>query len=55
MAPSGTNRFPDLENIDLDTKIVSKIALVLKLWSKTDFYKILAKVTCSSTSDIETA
>ena len=36
---TGTIRFPDLKNIDLDTKIVITSALVQKLWSKTNFAK----------------
>ena len=40
---------------DLDIKIVILSALVKKLWSKTNFCKMVANVTCSGTSHVQTA
>ena len=44
-----------LKIVDLDTKIVILSALVQKLWSKTDFCKMVINVMLSRTSRIQTA
>ena len=43
-----------LKNIDLDTKIVILSTLVQKLWLKTDYCKMVANVTHSGTSHVQT-
>ena len=52
---SETIRFLYLKNIDLDTKMIILSALVQKLWSKTSFCIMLANVTRSGMSHIQTA
>ena len=49
-----TIRFVDLKNIDIDAKIVILSALVQKLWSKTSFCIIVANITRSHTSHVQT-
>ena len=52
MAPSDSLT---LKNIYLDAKIVILSPLVQKLWSKRSFCIIMANVTCSRTSHVQTA
>ena len=52
---NGTIRFLDVKNIDLDAKIIVISALVQKLWSKTSFCIMVANVTHSCMSHIQTA
>ena len=51
---NGTIRFLDLKHTDLDTQNVILSAVVQKLWSKTYFCKMVADVTHSGTSHIQT-
>ena len=51
---NGTTESHDLTKLDLDTKIVILNVLVLKLWSKTSFYKMVTNITCSSMSQVQT-
>ena len=44
-----------LKNIDLDTKIIIISALVQRLWSKISFCIMVANVTRSCTSHVQTA
>ena len=52
---NGTIRFLDLENIYLGAKIVILSALAGKLWSKMSFCLMVANVTHSRTSHVQTA
>ena len=51
---NGTIGFLYLKNIDLDAKIIVISALVQKLWSKTSFCIMVANVTHSCMSHIQT-
>ena len=50
---NGTIGFLDLENIDIDIKIVALSALLTKLWPKMSFCKIVANITRSRTLHIQ--
>ena len=52
---NGTIRFLDLKNMHLDTKIGILSPLVQKLWSKTFFFIMVAKVTRLRTSHVQIA
>ena len=49
-----TTRFLDLKNIDIDPQIINLSALVQTLWSEKSFCKIVANVTHSRTSHVQT-
>ena len=52
---NSTIGFLDLQNINLDAKIIVISAFVQKLWSKTSFCIMVANVTCLCMSHIQTA
>ena len=52
---TGTIRFLDVKNMDLDTKIIFQSALVEKLWPKTYFCKMVDNEMRSRICHVQTA